>query len=62
MEFFSRPIALYIPYLFVGASYFKVREGVRYLNKALLLIAGIREDGIREILGARIADCENELT
>jgi transposase-like protein len=61
-EFLTRPVDPYIPYLFVGASYFKVREGVRYLNKALLLIAGIREDGIREILGARIADCENELT
>jgi putative transposase len=61
-EFLSRPVDPYIPYLFVDASYFKVREGVRYLNKALLLIAGIRSDGIREILGARIADCENELT
>ena len=61
-EFLSRPVEPYIPYLFVDASYFKVREGVRYLNKALLLIAGIRSDGIREILGARIADCENELT
>jgi transposase-like protein len=61
-QFFSRPIAPYIPYLFVDASYFKVRDGVRYLNKALLLIAGIREDGMREVLGARIADCETELT
>jgi transposase-like protein len=60
--FFSRPLDTYIPYLFVDASYFKVRDGVRYLNKALLVIAGIRSDGFREILGARIADCEDELT
>jgi putative transposase len=46
----------------VDASYFKVRKGVRYPNKALLVIAGIRSDGSREILGARIADCEDELT
>ena len=26
------------------------------------MIAGIKDDGIREILGARIADCEDELT
>ena len=26
------------------------------------MIAGIRNDGVREILGARIADCEDELT
>ena len=32
------------------------------MNKALLVIAGIRNDGVREILGARIADCEDELT
>lgn len=62
MEFLSRPIDTYIPYIFVDASYFKVREGIRYANKALLIVAGIRSDGIREILGARIADCENELT
>jgi putative transposase len=53
-EFLSRPIESHIPYLFVDASYFKVRDGIRYSNKALLVIAGIKEDGIREILGARI--------
>jgi len=62
IEFLSRPVESHIPYLFVDASYFKVRDGIKYTNKALLVIAGIRNDGIREILGARIADCENELT
>jgi putative transposase len=37
-----------------------VREGVRYVTKAVQVVAGIREDGYREILGARITDCENE--
>ena len=60
--FLSRPVESHIPYLFVDASYFKVRDGIRYVNKALLVIAGIRNDGVREILGARIADCEDELT
>ena len=60
--FLSRPIETYIPYLFVDASYFKIRDGVRYVNKALLVIAGIRSDGFREILGARIADSEDEST
>jgi len=57
----NRPIVTYLPYLFVDTSYFKVRDGVQYVSKALLLIAGIRED-FREILGARIADCEDDLT
>jgi len=60
--FFSRPVDTCIPYLFVDASYFRIRDGVRYVNKALLVIAGIRSDGFREILSARIADCEDELT
>ena len=62
IEFLCRPIESHIPYLFVDASYFKIRDGIKYSNKALLVIAGVREDGIREILGARIADCEDELT
>jgi transposase-like protein len=61
-EFLDRPLTRYYPYLFVDASYFKVREDARYVSRALLVIAGIREDGYREILGARIADCESELT
>jgi len=60
--FLSRPVETYIPYLLVDASYFKIREGIRYVNKPLLVIAGIRSDGYREILSAKTADCEDELT
>jgi transposase-like protein len=58
--FLNRPIEQPIPYLYVDASYFKVRDGPKYVSKALLVTAGVREDGYREILGARIAACENE--
>ena len=34
-EFLNRPIESRFPYLFVDASYFKVRDGMRYVNKAL---------------------------
>jgi len=61
-EFMERTIDSHFPYLFVDASYFKVRDGVKYVNKALLVVAGVREDGYREILGARVADAEHELT
>jgi transposase-like protein len=61
-SFLEKPIDSHIPYLFVDASYFKVRDGIKYVNKALLVVAGVREDGFREILGARIADSEHELT
>ena len=60
-EFLKRPIEHPIEYLFVDASYFKVRTDSRYVTKAFLIVTGIRDDGYREILGARIADGEDEL-
>ncbi len=60
-EFLKRPIEHPIKYLFVDASYFKVRTESRYVTKAFLIVTGIRDDGYREILGARIADGEDEL-
>jgi transposase-like protein len=60
-EFLKRPIEHPIQYLFVDAIYFKVRTDSRYVTKAFLVVMGIRDDGYREILGARIADGEDEL-
>ena len=59
-EFLKRPIEHPIPYLFVDAGYFKVRSDSRYVTKAFMIVTGIRDDGYREILGARIADGEDE--
>jgi putative transposase len=58
-EFLKRPIEASIRYLFVDASYFKVRYGAQYKTRALLIVTGIRDDGCREILGARIAESED---
>jgi putative transposase len=60
-EFLKRPIEHPIPYLFVDASYFKVRTDSRYVTKAFLIVTGVRDDGYREILGAKIADGEDEI-
>ena len=60
-EFLSKPIENEIPYLFIDATYLKVRDGLHYENKALFIVAGIRDDGLREILGARLADSEDSL-
>ncbi len=59
-EFLDRPIEQPIGYLIVDAVYVKVRRHSRYVNTAVLIIAGVREDGYREILGFRVADSENE--
>ena len=60
-QFLDRPIDDEIAFLIVDASYFKVRDGARYVSNALIVVAGIRADGYREILGAKIADGEDAL-
>lgn len=59
-DFLSRPIEQPIIYLIVDAVYIKVRCHGRYVNQAVLIVAGIREDGYREILGVQVADSEGE--
>jgi putative transposase len=61
-SFLPRPIDSHIPYLFVDASYFNVRDGIQYVTKAFLVVVGVREDGYREILGSCVAEAEHELT
>lgn len=61
-EFLENPIDSSIPFLFVDASYFKVRDGARYVSKALFVVAGVRTDGYREIFTFSVADAEDELT
>lgn len=58
-EFLKRPIEAETRYLIVDATYFKVRKDAQYKTRALLIIVGIREDGLREILGASIAESED---
>ncbi len=59
--FFLRPIEKALPYLFVDASYYKIRDGARYVTKAVLVVARVWEDGCREVLSARVTDYENEV-
>lgn len=59
-KFLCRPIELPIPYLIIDAVYLKTRDECRYVSKAVLIISGVRSDGIREILGMSVATSENE--
>ncbi len=59
-EFLERPIEGKIDYLFLDASYFKVRSNGRYINKALLIATGIHKNGCREILTAKVEANEDE--
>jgi len=44
----------------MDAPDYKIRDGARFVTKAVLVVAGVREDVYSEVLGARVTDCENE--
>ncbi len=50
------------PYLFVDARYEKVRVDGRVVSQGVLLVSGVRDDGLREIVGVEVADTESEAT
>ncbi len=59
-EFLDRPLELPVHIMYVDATYFKVKCNGRYVNKALFIVVGVRSDGLREVLGARVAEREDE--
>ena len=50
------------PYVFVDARYEKVRVDRRVVNRGVLVVSGVRDDGLREVLGVGVADTESEAT
>ena len=58
----GRPLTLAYPYLSVDARYEHVRIEGRVVSQGVLLVAGVREDGRREILAVEVADTESEAT
>lgn len=50
------------PYLTVDARYEDVRSDGRIVSQGVLIVAGVREDGKREILSVDVADTESEAT
>src|SRR4051812_46200945 len=50
------------PHLSVDARYEHVRQGGQIVSQGVLIVAGIRADGHREILAVTVADTESEAT
>src|SRR5215213_8486581 len=50
------------PYVFVDARYEKARVDHRVISQGVLIVSGVREEGMREILGVEVADTESEAT
>lgn len=61
-EWRNRPLEKGYPYLVIDARYEKVRSGGRVVSSGVLIVTGIREDGVREILGVWVMPLESEAT
>lgn len=59
-EFRLRPLEFACPYLWLDATYIKVRQGGRIVSKAVLIAHGVNSEGHREVLGVEVADGEME--
>jgi len=58
--FRNRPLTAVYPYVWLDATYQKVRENGRVVSNAIVVAYGVREDGYREVLGVSIGGSENE--
>jgi transposase-like protein len=58
--FLERPIEGDWPYIWVDATYLKVRRGGRIASVAVIIAVGVNSDGRREVLGMEIGTSEAE--
>lgn len=58
--FLNRPIEGDWPYLWIDATYLKVREAGRIVSVAVIIAVAVNTDGVREVLGMAIGPSEAE--
>ena len=58
--FLNRPLEGDYPYVWIDATYVKVREAGRVVSKAVILAIGVDRDGRREVLGMDVGVSEAE--
>lgn len=58
-EFRNRPLEHDYLYVWLDATYIKIREGGRVLNQAFIVAVGLNDQGEREILGFTVGHAEN---
>lgn len=59
-DFLGRPIEGDWPYLWLDATYLKVREAGRIVSVAVTIAVGVNADGRREVLGMAVGSSEAE--
>ena len=57
-SFLERPLEGEWPYVWLDATYLKVRQGGRTVSVAAIIAVAANTDGRREIIGLSIGDCE----
>jgi transposase-like protein len=60
LAFLKRPLSGEWPYLWLDATYLKVREGGRIVSVAAIIAVAVNTDGRREIVGLHIGPSEAE--
>jgi putative transposase len=60
-SFLQRPLAGEWPYLWLDATYLKVREGGRVVSAAVIVAVAVTTEGRREIVGLHIGPSEAEI-
>jgi transposase-like protein len=58
--FLNRPIEGSWPYLWIDATYVKVRQAGRIVSVAVIIAVGVNTDGRREVLGMEVGPSEAE--
>lgn len=58
--FLDRPLEGAWPYLWLDATYAKVRDGGRIVSRAVIIAVAVNEDGKREVLGVAAGPSEAE--
>jgi transposase-like protein len=58
--FLSRPIEGFWPYLWIDATYVKVRHAGRIVSVAVIIAVAVNTDGRREVLGMQVGASEAE--
>jgi transposase-like protein len=58
--FLNRPLEGAWPYLWLDATYIRVREGGRIISRAVIVAVAVNSDGRREILGIAVGPSEAE--
>jgi transposase-like protein len=58
----ERKINTKMKFLYIDATYFKVREEGSYSSKAMYICIGVNSNGKREMLSAKVYDAETEIS